>query len=170
MNDPSPETAGRLREAAGYLELGMLGDSAQTLESVASHERDHPDVLLGWCETLAAQARWPAVCDRARELTRSAPQVSAGWFWLGYALRRADSATAAWQALRPVAGAFRDNPVVDYNFACYACLDGHLDDAKSSLARVFQRDPGWRDIALRDEDLKALQGWIRSPQAPPANQ
>lgn len=162
MEDLSPETRRALLEAAGYRELDMPEDSAISLERIASHESRHPAVLLAWCETEAARENWRATRDRALALTAAAPRLAAGWFWLGYALRRAESPAAAWRALRPVVGDFADEPIVDYNFACYACLDGQLEQAKASLARLLASDRKWRQCALRDEDLAAIRDWLLS--------
>lgn len=162
MDDLSPEAKHALMEAAGFRELNMAEDSATSLSRVPANESHHPAVLLAWCETEAAREDWQATCCRARLLTSAAPTLAAGWFWLGYALRRADSPAAAWRALQPVAGGLTGEPIVDYNFACYACLDGHIEEAKASLNRLFAEDPKWRDCALRDEDLLAIRDWLLS--------
>lgn len=162
MDDLSAEAKHALIEAAGFRELGMAEDSAAALSRVPAGESGHPAVLLAWCETEAARENWTAARDRALSLTSAAPSLAAGWFWLGFALRRAESPAAAWRALRPVVGGFSEEPVVDYNFACYACLDGQLDQAKASLDRLFATDPKWRECALRDEDLLAIRDWLLS--------
>lgn len=162
MDDLSPETRHGVIESAGFRELNMAEDSAASLSRVPDHESGHPAVLLAWCETEAAREDWHAACRRARLLTSAAPTLASGWFWLGYALRRAESPSAAWRALRPVVGGFADNPVVDYNFACYACLDGQIEEAKTSLDRLIAAHPKWRECALRDEDLIAIRDWLLS--------
>ncbi|HPA20229.1 MAG TPA: hypothetical protein PLU30_20940 [Verrucomicrobiae bacterium] len=162
MQELAPETKRVLMEAAGYRELGMPLDSVAALALIPARDARHPAVLLAWCETEAARQDWTAARDRARQLTAAAPSFAAGWFWLGYALRRSESPAAAWRALRPVVGGFADEPVVDYNFACYACLDGHIEGAKASLDKLFASNPEWRECALRDEDLLAIRDWLKS--------
>lgn len=160
MEDLSPETEQALIEATGFRELDMPIDSAASLRRIPAPESQHPAVLLAWCETEAACENWPAARDRAQALTATAPTLAAGWFWLGFALRRAESPAAAWRALRPVVGGFSEEPIVDYNFACYACLDGQIEQAKASLAKLFASDRKWRKCALQDDDLAAIREWL----------
>jgi len=162
MSDLSQETERLLLDAAGFRELGMIEDSAACMALIPKQEADHPAVLLAWCETDAACQDWPSARDRARMLTAAAPTLAAGWFWLGYALRRSESPAAACQALRPVVREFTNDPVVEYNFACYACLDGQFDEAKEALERVFIANPEWRDCALKDEDLVPIRDWVQA--------
>ena len=46
--------------------------------------------------------------------------------------------------------------LVDYNLACYDCLLGDREDARRRLARVFKREPGWREQAKDDPDLTEM--------------
>lgn len=165
MGDLAPETERLLMDAAGYRELGMGLDSAACMAKIPRQDANHPTVLLAWCETEAARQDWPAARDHARLLTSTAPMLAAGWFWLGYALRRSESPAAAFRALRPVVHGFANDPVVEYNFACYACLDGHFEEAKAAIDRILTANPEWLDCALKDDDLIAIRGWIESRSA-----
>ncbi|GEM_PF-622416 len=159
-----------LKDASAYAELHMFGDAEQCLLGLPAHLQNTAAALLQWCELEAARHNWSATQTHASALTLHKPEISAGWFWLGYSTRRADSAEAAYSALKPAAGRFPEDPVVDYNFACYAALSGHESDSKEALARVLVAHPRYRHAALEDPDLSTHWTWLREHYPPQLTQ
>ena len=51
---------------------------------------------------------------------------------------------------------FPKEPLIHYNLACYAAQLGRIDDAKALLATAITLDPVFKEMALEDEDLKAI--------------
>lgn len=52
--------------------------------------------------------------------------------------------------------------VLRYNLACYECLEGNLEEARSLLMEHLRRHPGHREQALADPDLEAIrsEAWL----------
>ncbi len=148
------------REVSGFIELGMLADAEERLRALEEAQRRMPAVMACWCELAAARQDWPEAQRRARALAETHPDSGSGWFWLGFAARRVVSPRAAWEAMRPARGRFPDEPVVDYNLACYACLCGEAGEARAILEPLLAKWPEWREVALRDQDLAPLHRWI----------
>ena len=46
--------------------------------------------------------------------------------------------------------------------ACYACLNGSVEEAKVRLRHAIDLDKEIRKLALAEEDLRPLWNWIRS--------
>jgi hypothetical protein len=149
-----------LSEAQGYYELNMLEDAAQVLSSVSPFGSKSVTALELRCAICAANRDWTGTLLAARDFVAWRPEAGRAWYWLGYSARRALSPSAAYEAMRPAAGRFNDNLVVDYNLACYAALSGHTEESRSLLANVFARDAQWLKMALKDEDLQSLRSWL----------
>jgi len=154
-----------LRAAEGWLELGSPTEAAAELSLIAPNHQRHPDVLeMRWA--LHAQARqWGAALEAARELVLAAPDRSSGWLHQAYALRRAvDGGLAqAHAALKPAAEKFKQEPIIPFNLACYACQLGQLDEARAWIKRALKLGGKGRIrlMALVDEDLEPLWPEIR---------
>jgi Tfp pilus assembly protein PilF len=76
---------------------------------------------------------------------------------LAYATRRVDSIEAARVILLDALAKHPEAAIIHYNLACYDCQLGHLDSAKQFLARAVELSPGYKRIALEDDDLKPLR-------------
>ena len=83
----SSATARRVQYALGYLELGMLHEASEELETVAFDDRFLPCVLAARIELGMAAKHWEVVVGLGRELTTRAPELERGWIGWAYALR-----------------------------------------------------------------------------------
>ena len=89
--------------------------------SISAHERQWSDALQIACVELTL-----------------APDDASGWLHRAYALRRVSDGglSQAWDALLPAAKKFPAEPVIAYNFSCYACQMQQLDIARHWLQRA----------------------------------
>lgn len=53
-----------------------------------------------------------------------------------------------------------------YNLARYECLGGNTEEAKRLIAEEIAAKPEAREMALKDDDLKAIREFIRLSQTP----
>jgi Flp pilus assembly protein TadD len=147
--------------AAGWLGLGRPDEAAAELDRVSPAAQAHPDVLEMRWATCAGQSHWDAAVKVAEQILAVAPERPTGWLHRAYALRRAPGGglQRAWDALRPAADRFPNEPIIAYNLACYACQMGQLDEARAWLQRALETGDRDRlkEMALHDEDLAPLR-------------
>ena len=78
---------------------------------------------------------------------------------LMYSTRRAKSAEEAFELALEASRMFPDNPPIQYNLACYACLLGKRNLSIDRLLEAIRLDSAFIDRARNDDDLLAL--WDR---------
>jgi hypothetical protein len=49
-----------------------------------------------------------------------------------------------------------------YILACYECLSGNIDEAKSLITEEIAADMDRKETALQDDDLKAIRDFIQT--------
>ena len=165
MANLEPPDAFALSAALGWIELGNPAEALAELERVTPENQSQPGVLeLRWA-ALAELKRWEEALVVASDLVRVTPDNVNGWLHRAYALRRvpAGGLQAAWDALLPAAERFKQEPVVGFNLACYACRMERLDEARAWLERAMKigKRSEIQSMALADEDLQPLWAEIR---------
>jgi len=149
-----------LKAAVGWLELGVPKEAKQELRQISPAQQGHPDVLEVRWRIAAEEKDWDGALEIARKMLASVPSRADGWLHQAYALRRTlgGSLQQAWDALRPAAEKFGQEPIIPYNLACYACQMGQLDEARVWLKRALKIGGKLtvKKMALSDPDLKPL--------------
>ena len=146
----------QLRAALGFLELGDPDSAWEELESLPAEERAHPVVLRMRVQVYRAKERWMEMAEVARHLTEIEPDQPAHWTDRAWAERRHLGIPVAQQTLLIARDRFPREGIIHYNLACYEAVQGHLDDAKVSLARAIELESSFKALALEDEDLKGI--------------
>lgn len=169
-----PETTGisrrdimQLEAVEGWLGLGNPHEALVELEKISPELKDHLLVLNSRWQVAAAMRDWDAALKAAQRMVETSPNRPEGWIHRSYALRRAKSGglQPAWDALEPAVGKFPTVSTIPYNIACYAAQLGKLGEAWDWLHRAIEAGEDVRTIkemALRDEDLRALWDRIKS--------
>jgi Flp pilus assembly protein TadD len=147
--------------ASGYRELGMLEEAARALEEVEPEDRTRTEVLGARVDCYMAAKSWRMAIEVASHLVEVEPENAAWWINLAYATRRAESVERAEAVLLRAHKLHPDNVIIAFNLACYACVTGRLDAAKLHLEHAIEIDNTIRALALQDEDLKPLWGWLK---------
>ncbi len=151
--------------ALGWLELGRPQDAVAELDRLAAEYQQLSEVLKVRWAAAAALRDWDEALRLAEELLARSPDQAQHWLHRAYALRRARSGglEQAWEALRPAADKFPNEPIIAYNLACYACQMGRLAEARQWLARALEVGDRTEliQMALRDSDLQPLWEEIR---------
>ncbi len=146
----------RITAAQGYIELGMPLEANEELEQIDADQRSHTEVLALRVKIYLALKKWDLMQTVAKRLSLiepDDPQWTVSW---AYATRRAESMEAARIILVNAVERLPNVAIFHYNLACYECLLGNLETAKSRLKRTFDLEPRYRLKALEDEDLKAV--------------
>ena len=149
-------TSRLLAEAVGYLELGMLQDSWDSLEEIPAEERHLPPVLQVRMEIYRHMEKYEGMATMAEHLTKHFPEEAQYWISLAYAQRRYLNLQTAERTLLEAFTRFPEEATIPFNLACYACQLGRLDEAREKLAKAISMEPAFKETALEDEDLKAI--------------
>jgi len=146
-----------LEYAQGYLELGLFADARRELGLINPADRTLPTIRVFEVDLAMAEQAWRRVLKLAPLATEAAPQIESPWIAWAYALRELQQIEKARVVLSEGEAVIaKPSVLVDYNLACYACLLGDETDARTRLARVFKREPSWKEEAKNDPDLAAL--------------
>lgn len=160
MTDLDFTSAHQLNAVLGWLELGNVAEARVELDRIGAEVQERPDLLeVRWILD-ARQEDWPAALKTAERLLRVAPENSVGWLHRAYAMRRVPEGSVEKSAelLLPAAEKFPEEPTIPYNLACYACVQGNLDEARQWLREAVKRGGAKkiRAMGTRDEDLEPL--------------
>ena len=140
----------------------MFDEAVRALEEIDPEDRARTEVLAARVDCYMAAKKWRMAMEVAGHLIEVEPVNAAWWINLAYAARRADSLEKAEALLLQARKLHPNSAIITFNLACYACVSGRLEEAKVHLERAIGLDSRMRELALQDEDLQALRGWVRN--------
>ena len=143
----------------------MLEEAAKTLEGIKAEDETRNEVLGVRLELYMAEKKWDLAAQVARHLVETGPENARAWVNLAYSVRRSESLSEAEQILLKAHSFHPNNALIAYNLACYACVGGHVEEAKSRLQLAFDLAPDFRDLALEDLDLLPLWDWVNDSES-----
>jgi predicted Zn-dependent protease len=146
----------QLQAAVGYLELGMVQDSANEIECIPPAQKNSSPVLRVRLEIYRAAEKWNLAEVVAKELWKRNSDDPVNWNNLATAVRRATGLSEAHQILTDALRKFPDDPTTNYNLGCYHCQLGDLESAKERVGDAIKFDPKFKVLALDDPDLEPL--------------
>ena len=146
-----------LEYISGYLALQMIADAEAELAKIAEPDRALPEVIEAEMSVLYAAESWRKLERVARRCTTDHPGLLQGWLSLAFAVRRTTGVGPAQDILMTAEQRFGTaTALLEYNLACYLCLQGELPAAVERLNRAFKLDDHFRALAREDDDLRAL--------------
>jgi Flp pilus assembly protein TadD len=148
----------RISHAQGYLGLGMVEEAAAELDHLPPADRERHEVLLLRAAVLQEQKNWAILRDVAYKLVLQKPDEPGGWITWAYATRRALTLVAAEFILLDAERRHPDEPTIQFNLGCYACLRGDLAEARRRVDRAIAIEKEFAAAAATDPDLAALRG------------
>jgi len=146
----------RLNAAEGYASLGMFAEAEAELKEVAPEIQLLPEYLAVRLGCFVALKQWAAAATVARVLAEMQPDEAQWSISLAYATRRAQSIEAARAILLKAHTRFPKEAIIPYNLACYDCQLGDIAPAKAFFKAALKMEPKIWQMALEDDDLKAL--------------
>jgi len=147
----------RLEYARGYIELGLIKEASDELETIGSDASTTTEVQRVRIDLYMEAKQWDNVVGIAPAVCEATPTDEGGWIAWAYALRELQRVEEAQNVLRkaePLHGATCS--VMHYNLACYACLLGDFNEARRRLSITFKMGKHWKQSALEDPDLRNL--------------
>lgn len=157
MSKEQKKLARRIREAEGYLELGLPEQATETLqkkpELVANSGA--AQYLLG--ESLRQQHRYAeaiAPLERATEILPDQMEVALALAWC---YKRTGQLASAIDALQLVANDRPDEAILHYNLACYFSLANRRRDALSYLSTALDLDINFLDFIPYESDFDSIR-------------
>ncbi len=142
----------------------MLEEAARVLEEIDPEDRARIEVLGARVDCYIAAKNWSMAAEAAGHLVEAEPENADGWINLAYATRRAQSLETAEALLLQAQKLHPDNAIIAFNLACYACVTGRLEEARTRLEHAMQLDTKIRKLALQDKDLEPLRNWLRNAE------
>jgi Tfp pilus assembly protein PilF len=150
-----------LSHAQGYLALGLHELAAAELDALPPEAASETKTLALRLHVLQAGQQWLLMQPLAAELVQREPREVSWWVSWAFATRRVENVHAAEAILREAELKLPDEAIIQFNLACYACLQGSLQDSMDRLTRAIALDAEFATLALLDPDLEALRatGW-----------
>jgi len=146
-----------LREAEGYLELGLTQQALDTLERMTDPGtfKGHKLWIMG--EVLRTLERYneaAAVLEEAADLAPSKVEVCLALAWCYKRTNRLEMAIATLERARDVDA---DQGIIHYNLACYHSLSHHKAECLESLTKALAIQPEYRDMIAEERDFDPLR-------------
>lgn len=147
--------------AVGFLELGMPEDALSELKELPAELQSSPIALHLKVDALFRLKDWAAALEICMPMLDAHPEDPGWWIQAAYATRRADSVATAEPILCKAIELHPKHGLILYNLACYACVQGRHDEARSLLERAAAEDKEtFLAMAAKDADLVAILPWI----------
>ncbi len=157
MDDPS-----WLESARGYLDLGMLEESAAALASLTKEQQESAPGLELAISIALNRMDYERAVHLSEQLCHHWPSNHAGPIQGAYALHALGRTASAIHFLQAGPGHLRDEAVYYYNLACYEATLGRSDAAVSWVLESVVRDSAFRERALVDPDLAGIHDRLRA--------
>jgi predicted Zn-dependent protease len=157
MDDPS-----WLESARGYLDLGMLDESAAALASLTKEQQESEPGLELAISIALNRKDYEGAFQLSEQLCLRWPANHAGPIQGAYALHALGQTASAIHFLQAGPGHLRDEAVYYYNLACYEATLGRSDAALSWVLESVARDATFREWALADPDLAGIRARLKA--------
>ena len=127
------------------------------MELIDAPLRSHPDVLEVRWGIYAKVKDWEACLHIAKAMVKLDSRRFTGWINRSFALHELKRTQEACDQLHEGLYRFRDESLIWYNLACYACVLGKKSEARKKLEKAI--DIGGDAVktrALDDPDFEGL--------------
>lgn len=158
MNKLSPSDTHHLNAAQGWLGLGDWASANHELDEISLDSCTDHKVLQTRFQVYAAANLWAMAAEMARALTVLEPGNPFGWIDWAYSLYELNRIRDARNVLVSVVDKFRDEYLIRYSLACYACQLGELKEAFHWLEEAVQlaSEKEVKQMVLNNPDLQPL--------------
>ena len=157
MDPTRSRRAQLIREAEGYVELGMYEYALRTLDRLGSGDEleSHAAYLRG--EALRSQERYREAADALEHACEATPDDIHIWLALGWCYKRLGQMDRAIRALEEALEIEPGEALIHYNLACYWSLAGGAQRAIHYLAAAFDIDSNYRDMVEDEPDFDPIR-------------
>jgi len=143
-----------IREAEGYLELGMPDHVLEVIENIPTKQAGGSHQLMYLKgEALRSLERHKEAVIPLRKAVDLAPSDVHAWLALAWCYKRVGRLRLAVKALRSGLEVEPDLAILHYNLACYYSLLGHKRAMLECLGHAFSLDANYRDMVGNEPDF-----------------
>ena len=154
-----PPNSTHLNAAHGWLELGNYQEAFNELEEIEPEWRIHPDVLEARWLLYEMAEKWRVCIEISNTLGKMKPDDLSCLIRRSYVLHKLDRTQEAYDGLKPALDTFKEEWLLWYNLACYACVLGNKTEARKLLSKSIELGgDAVKQRALDDEDLEGV--WV----------
>ena len=146
-----------VREAEGYLELGMSQYALDTLARLGDPAKFSSYALYLWGEALRVLERYEEAIMPLVRSAEAAPGNVPVWFALGWCYKRTGQIDLAIASLEQALESEPAQALVHYNLACYWSLAGNKERAMKYLSRSLAIDPQYVDLIDSEPDFDLIR-------------
>lgn len=146
-----------LREAEGYLELGMARQALALLERVETPGTFRGHLLYLKGEALRALENYQDAVPILVDAVDLAPSNIHAWMALGWCYKRTGRLDEAIESLQRAREVEPTEPLIEYNLACYYSLKGAKQQALEYLSSAISSNPALRDMVGRESDFDPIR-------------
>ena len=155
-------TQTRLQYANGYLDLGMIREAAQELDSISPEDRESTETLTMCVRLYLESKKWFRMTLTAKELAERQPENPFGWVNWAYALRERNRIKDARSVAKAGLEYVSNDAILWFNYACYCSLLGDVEEASEYLDKAISLDKRFEAESVSDTDLDNLWKWIHN--------
>ena len=146
-----------LRYANGYRILEMFEDAERELDKIHPEERSADGPLSLRVALFQDSECWDEMREAAALLRDRHPKEVSWWIADAYATRRCRSIEEAREVLLAGVENHPEEPCMQYNLGCYACVLGERAEAISRVRSAIALNDDYAKMALTDDDLEAIR-------------
>ncbi|NIL98922.1 MAG: tetratricopeptide repeat protein [Planctomycetales bacterium] len=157
MSDPRQRQQRLLRQAEGYLELGMYEHALASVKQLEGGDQldGHAYYLKGEALRWLTRYRESLVeLHRAAELVPEAVHV---WLAMGWCYKRAGRLDLAIESLEEALAYEPGEALLHYNLACYWSLHGEKNRALEYLGTALDMDTDYLELINDEPDFDPLR-------------
>ena len=145
-----------IRQAEGYLELGMAQHALDVLDAAKETETAHALYLRG--EALRELGRFQDALVPLTEAADRDPANTHVWLALGWCHKRTGRLDLAIEALEEALSVAPEEALLHYNLACYWSLAGNKRQCLLFLSQAIDMEPDYRDLVPGESDFDTVRG------------
>jgi tetratricopeptide (TPR) repeat protein len=146
-----------LREAEGYLDLGMPRHALDVLARMREPGTFKGQKLYLNGEALRALGRFADACPLLEQAADLIPSKIEVWVALGWCYKRSGRLERAIEALQRGLEIEPNEAILYYNLACYWSLLGQKERALQSLSRALAIQPDYREMIGEESDFDPIR-------------
>ena len=146
-----------LREADGYLDLGMPEQALSTLARMREPSTFKGQKLFLTGQALRAMQRYREASEVLEESADLSPSNIEVWIALGWCYKRTGRLDQAIHALERAQEIAPQEAIIYYNLACYYSLNSQKQRALNHLSRALAMHPDYRDMIGDEPDFDPLR-------------
>ncbi len=146
-----------LREAEGYLELGLPRPALRALGRLGNPTDLGFEAAYLWGEALRETERYHEALLPLKRAAGMEPENIHVWFALGWCYKRTGQIEMAIDALERALAVHPGEPLAHYNLACYWSLVGNRPQALQYLGHALKLAPQYRGLIDDEPDFDPIR-------------